>query len=179
MKIQKILEQLRPNSKAYLIKQLIISRLDDVKDTKERIVKNEQELFVEVKSILQKDTSLKEYHPFFNLMVSYDEKGAKHRDTLLNVICSQVSQSISKLYDQPSEKKNAFVNYGGRNLTISESAFLDQFAIEGSENEESKSLYGFFKKFNEAMKPYDIWIMQIDDTVSKHSPLKIHLRILK
>ncbi len=179
MKIQKILEQLDPNSRAYLIRQLIISRLDDVKDIKEKITANEKELFEEVKSILQKDTSLNEYLPFFNLMVSTHEEGAKYRDTLLNVICLQVAQSVSKLYNQPQEKGNAFVGFGGRQLTISESAFFDQFIIEGIENEESKNLYRFFEKFNEVMKPYDIWIKQIDDTVSKHSPLSIHLRILK
>jgi hypothetical protein len=174
MKIQKILAGLQEDSRAFTIRQLIISRLDDIKEIKEGIEKNENNLFDEVKNILNQNDKLKEFGSFFNLIVSRHRDDPEYSGTLIDTICLLVSNSLSRLYDIPEENGNASINYAGTHYTISSSELFKNLQINPKEK-----LDNLFEKFNEVMKPYDIWIKQLNFACSEVSPLSIHIRILK
>lgn len=174
MKIQKILLALEPDSKAFLIKQIILSRLDDLNDIKEKIIKYESDLEKEVLSIFYEDPKLKEFYPFFHLNISNHNDDPDYKNTLINAICKQIAQSLKNLYDVPEEKENPFVNYGGKHFTISAEEIFKHLDLK-----KGVDLTGMFEKFNEAMQTYDIRIKQLNFVALDTSPLSIHIRILK
>lgn len=172
MKKQVILAGFHQDSKAHLNNQLIISRMDDIKELQERIKQNEGELFKEVKQILLNDQSLKEFASFFNLMVSNHVDEPTHQENLLDTICLLVSRSVVRLYGKEESESNAKLNYAGGHFLIARSEVSKHLNIDTSVN-----LFELFEKLNEAMSRYDICVHQFNDSETR--PLRVHIRILK
>lgn len=169
MKIQEILKGLKSGTQAYLLRQLIISRTEDVIEIQKAITENEQLLAVEIEQIIRSDINFFKYKHIFEMKVSLDKSDVKI--SLLKAFCLQIAESLRSHYETPEEKENPFINYGGIFYNIQPVELREVLGI------------GYKKSFNHFNNNFEkdglfVNIQNSNFNLDGDVPLLIHLRIL-
>lgn len=171
MKIQKIFVDLKESSRLKSIKDVILADNQKLLNIQNKIKKNESILADEVKMVLQNDNSLKELKFLFDIVV-FDKN--KNNATFLNFICKHLSESLTKFYNRSDDIGGREINHGQKDLILRELDFRNS-------NLEAEDLSKTLLRFNELMKPYEVWIRKPNIQYDKVGvfPIVINLRIIR
>jgi len=155
----------------------ICSHIEELKEIELLIKEEEKRLASALENLFKEDADYdKILSRFLNIKVV--EKNNERIDfdgSLLTAICKQIAESLNKYNNEPVNKANSFLNFGGKFYDIPQADIKRVINTVGLD-----AIKNRFNFYNGYLQKYGVFIHTLSysiDDVMGEKPLKIHLRI--